>query len=374
MSQDAMASLAVQVKQAFTDATPLRIVGGDSKSQLGRAVDGQPLDVGAHRGIVEYQPTELVITARAGTPLKEVEAVLAESGQMFSFEPPHLGETATLGGMLACGLSGPRRPHTCASRDSTLGVKMINGRGEVLQFGGQVMKNVAGYDISRLMVGAQGTIGVLLDISLKVLPRPAHEQTLQVEMDAVSAVNTMVYLSSAAVPLSAACHLPETAEQAGRLCLRLSGAEAAVVTAVSEIRNELSAFSISKMAEDEAVVFWQDLRERRLPFFFADPAQNETAAVWRVSLPPATPAFEQDDLPGDCLIDWAGAQRWLKTDTPVEVVQAAVEKLGGHAALYEKESAILAPLSPALAAVHGRVKNAFDPQGILNPGRLYDFC
>lgn len=365
MQQDVMASLAAQVKQAFVDETPLRIVGGDSKSQLGRVVDAQPLDVSAHRGIVEYQPTELVITARAGTPLKEVEETLAESGQMFSFEPPHLGETATLGGMLACGLSGPRRPHTCSARDSMLGVKMINGRSEVLQFGGQVMKNVAGYDISRLMVGAQGTLGVLLEVSLKVLPRPEYELTLRVEMDAQAAIEMMMRLSSAAMPLSAACHLPSNAQQVACLYLRLSGAEAAVVAAADEIRRDLP--HALDVFEDEATVFWTDLRERRSAFF----TTGTNDGMWRLSLPPATTAFATDVLPGDCLLDWAGAQRWLKTDAPADVVQAAASKLGGYATLYQTDAAILAPLSPALAAVQGRIKNAFDPKGILNPGRLY---
>jgi glycolate oxidase FAD binding subunit len=381
LSQDAGDSLAEQVQDAFHTETPLRIVGGGSKSSLGRPVSGALLEVTAHRGIVDYEPTELVITARAGTPLLELEAPLAESGQMLSFEPPHLGESATVGGTLACGLSGPRRPHTCAARDSTLGVKMINGRGEILQFGGQVMKNVAGYDVSRLMVGAQGTLGVLLDVSLKVLPRPACERSVFIEMSDVVAIDVMTWLTGKALPLSAACHLPATADRPGQLCLRLSGAEAAVDACIQLIRHEQAGFPVEVLAADDerAHQFWRDLRERRLDFF-ENHQMEEAHSLWRVSLPPATPVFwgkrrdkeRSDELPGSCLIDWAGTQRWLKTSASVETVQGVIKNKGGYATLMTPEAALLPPLNPALAALHLRLKQAFDPKGIFNPGRLYE--
>jgi glycolate oxidase FAD binding subunit len=368
---DASESLASQVRDAFTAETALRIAGGGSKSRLGRAVEAEALDVTAHRGIVEYQPTELVVTARAGTPLAELEAALAESGQMLSFEPPHLGESATLGGAIACGLSGPRRPHTCSARDSTLGVKMINGRGEVLRFGGQVMKNVAGYDVSRLMVGAQGTLGVLLDISLKVLPRPACERTVFIDMNDTVAIEVMCWLAGKALPVSAACHLPEMPGRPAQLCLRLSGAEAAVDACVALIGREQAGFSIEVLeANDErANQFWLKLRERRLDFFDHEQASQ---SLWRLSLPPATPLFRDDEIAGDCLLDWAGAQRWLKTDARAEAVHQWVQRSGGHATLLTPQAATQAPLSPGLASVHQRLKYAFDPKGILNPGRLYE--
>jgi glycolate oxidase FAD binding subunit len=362
MSQDAMLQLADKVKQAFADETPLRIVGGDSKLQLGSAVNARPFPVNEHRGIIEYQPTELVITARAGTPLRELEAVLAESGQMLPFEPPHLGEEATLGGTIACGLSGPRRAFTGSARDFTLGVRMINGRGEVLQFGGQVMKNVAGYDVSRLMVGAQGTLGVLLDVSLKVLPCAEHEVTLSVEMDAQAAVDAMAYFTGAALPLSAACHLPAGSSTPAQLRLRLSGAESALMAATETIRQTLP--QAQELATDTATEFWRDLRERCLPFF------TENQNLWRLSVPPATPVDSHERLEGDCLLDWAGGQRWLTTTAPEEVVHTAAKTMDGHADHYQKDATVFAPLSPALAAVHRRIKNAFDPKGILNPGRL----
>ena len=378
---DASELIADQVRDAFNTETALCIAGGGSKSQLGRAVEAVPLDVTAHRGIVEYEPTELVVTARAGTPLAELEATLAESGQMLSFEPPHLGESATLGGTIACGLSGPRRPHTCSARDSTLGVKMINGRGEILHFGGQVMKNVAGYDVSRLMVGAQGTLGVLLDISLKVLPLPACERSVFIEMDDVVAIDVMGWLTGKALPVSAACHLPATADSAGQLCLRLSGAEVAVDACIHLIRKEQADFPVEVSAEgdERARQFWQDLRERRLSFF-AGEQLDEGQSFWRLSLPPATPVFwgkrqdkkRGDELPGSCLIDWAGAQRWLRTNAPAKTVHEAIKRKGGYATLMTPQATTLPPLSPELAALHYRLKQAFDPKGILNPGRLYE--
>ena len=417
---DVAKNLSEQVRQAFADQQPLRIVGGNSKFTLGRAVSGEPLELGQHTGIIDYQPTELVITARAGTPLAEIEATLAESGQMLAFEPPHLGASATLGGTIACGLSGPRRPFTGAARDFVLGVKMLNGRGELLQFGGQVMKNVAGYDVSRLQAGAQGTLGVLLEISLKVLPRPAAQCTLLAEMDAPTAIETMSHLSGTAMPLTAACHLSASAQQAGQLWLRLSGAEEAVAAANAAIQKAWPAFGWKEMKDDEpARGFWQDLRERRLPFFDGDDG------VWCLSVPPATadfcgsnidapvnhPSFRRrpessgsnaldsgpgllhagagskrrnDEtgklqvsarevlLPGSCLLDWAGAQRWLNTTASADAVRAVAQQAGGHASLFTPAGVELAPLSPGLEKIHQRVKASFDPAGILNPGRLYE--
>ncbi len=363
---DVAKNLSEQVRQAFADKQPLRIVGGNSKFTLGRAVAGEPLEVGQHTGIIDYQPTELVITARAGTPLVEIEAALAEQGQMLAFEPPHLGVSATLGGTVACGLSGPRRPFTGAARDFVLGMKMLNGRGELLQFGGQVMKNVAGYDVSRLQAGAQGTLGVSLDVSLKVLPRPVSECTLMVEMDASTAIETMSHLSATALPLSAACHLPADGQQAGQLWLRLSAAPEALSAASAMLAKELSAFAPTEVTDaEQAGGFWRDLRERRLPFF------DGGDGLWRLSVPPATPVFTES-LPGPCLLDWAGAQRWSKTTASADAVRAVAQQAGGHASLFTPAGVEVAPLSPGLEALHRQLKASFDPAGILNPGRLYE--
>jgi glycolate oxidase FAD binding subunit len=361
---DCSKELAEQVRKAFSEDTPLCITGGGTRILEGRLVEGKPLSVLGQHGIIEHEPSELVITARAGTPLADIESQLAETSQMLTFEPPYLDRqvdangngAATLGGTIACGLSGPRRPYAGAARDVVLGVRIINGRGEILSFGGQVMKNVAGYDVSRLMVGAQGTLGILLDVSLKVLPVPECEQTLCLEMSEEDAIQAMNHWAGQSVPLSATCFVPqETGQQkTGQLWLRLSGVETALKSAAKKIGGE-------NVIENQQ--FWYDLRERKLEFFRqADP-------LWRLSLPPASPIL---NLPGSCLIDWGGAQRWLKTQASVEEVQSVATKLGGHATLYHSEGARLHPLTSGLHGLHLRLKETFDPKNILNPGRLYE--
>ncbi|NOX76485.1 MAG: glycolate oxidase subunit GlcE [Gammaproteobacteria bacterium] len=353
MNADQHERLAEQLRDAFEHQQALRIRGGGSKAFCGRAVQGVALDVRGHCGIVEYQPTELVITARAGTPLLDVQAALAEAGQMLPFEPPQFSPDATLGGVIACGLSGPRRPFTGAARDVVLGVGMVNGRGEVLRFGGQVMKNVAGYDISRLMTGAQGTLGLLLDVSLKVLPTPVCERSLRADMDVADAIVAMNRLAGRPLPLSA------TAFDGEVLWLRLSGAEPAVAEAMEALCGEI----FVEVEELTGQQFWRDLRERQHRFFSGDDE------LWRLSLPAASPAL---DLPGRTFYDWGGAQRWLKTNAEAGAVHVAINKVGGHATRFTSDGAVAQPLSPALAALHQRLKQAFDPVGILNPGRLYE--
>lgn len=338
------------VRQAAAKGTVLRIRGGDTKAFYGRATNGTPLDVSAHRGVVSHEPTELVVTARAGTRLGKLEAALAEHNQWLPFEPPHFGETATLGGAVASGLSGPARPYTGAVRDFVLGATCINGRGERVSFGGQVMKNVAGYDVSRLMAGAMGTLGVLLEISLKVLPRPQHELTLALAADASSAITTMNAWAAEPLPISASCYDGEV------LRVRLSGTESGLRSARAKIGGEEVA---------DGAAFWTQLREHRLPFFEAD------AALWRLSVRPASRA---PMLEGKWLIDWGGAQRWLITELPADAVRKEASGAGGHALLFrggDRSSEVFHPLSPGLRILHRRLKEAFDPQGIFNPGRLY---
>ncbi|QSA98994.1 glycolate oxidase subunit GlcE [Methylococcus sp. EFPC2] len=351
--QDSSAALCAAVAAAARTRVPLCIRGSGSKAFYGRAAEGQTLDVRGHRGIVHYEPTELVLTARAGTRLAEIEAALAERGQMLAFEPPHFGPDATLGGTLACGLSGPRRPWSGSARDCVLGVRIVDGRGEMLRFGGEVMKNVAGFDISRLMVGALGGLGVLLDISLKVLPLPEAEITLTFELPEDEAIATAQRWAGSCLPLSAVCH------DGTRLFARLAGAEAAL----RETRRVLGG---EELAHGEG--YWGDLREQRLPFFAGD------GDLWRLSVPPASPAA---DLPGTRFIDWGGALRWLKTDAPAEAVFAEARKLGGHATLFRtcaSANGRFQALPDKLHALHVQLKRAFDPQGILNPGRLYPDC
>lgn len=348
--QDMSEALQQQVQRAVDKRTPLTICGGNSKRFLGRATQGEPLDVSPHRGIVEYDPCELVLTARAGTPLTEIEATLSAASQMLAFEPPHFSVQATLGGTLACGLSGPRRPYAGAARDFMLGCKLLNGKGELLRFGGQVMKNVAGYDVSRLMVGAQGTLGVLLEISLKVLPRPAASLTLIQEYTQADAIAKMSGLLSQPVPVDAACY------HAGHCYLRLSGSAQAVKHA-----HELLGGEVVERPDH----FWHLLREHELPFF------TSARPLYRIVVKPATPPLQ---IAGAWLLDWGGAQRWLVSDEPVAAIRERVAAAGGHVTRFRGDTKAeheLQPLAAPLLTIHQRLKAGFDPHRIFNPGRLY---
>ena len=347
---DISGDLQDRVRAACASATALVVRGGGTKAFYGRVAHGETLSVTDHAGVVAYEPTELVLTARAGTRLAEVESVLREGGQMLAFEPPHFGEQSTLGGTIACGLSGPRRPFVGAARDFVLGTRIINGRGENLRFGGEVMKNVAGYDVSRLMVGALGTLGVLLDISLKVLPLPAQELTLSQQATAEQALKAMSRWAGCALPLSAACYDGE------QLFLRLSGAAPAVQTSQQKIGGEL-------YADGERL--WREVREQTHVFF------RGVEPLWRLSVPATAPVLP---LEGRWLLDWGGAQRWLRSEQPAAVIQRAAAAAGGHAVLFrggDRAGDVFQPLSEPMYELHRNLKKAFDPNGILNPGRLY---
>lgn len=347
---DSSAALQQQVVDAINAGTPLNICGNNTKSFLGHGAQGTTLSVAEHRGIVEYDPRELVLTARAGTTLAEIDSTLAEAGQMLTFEPPYFGERATLGGTIACGLSGPRRPYAGAARDAVLGCQIINGRGERLRFGGQVMKNVAGYDVSRLMVGAFGTLGVLLEVSLKVLPRPAASLTLMQECPQEEAVRRMSQLLSQPMPVDAASY------HAGHAYLRISGSEQAVKHAQELLGGETL---------NESTPFWHSLREQRLPFF------HSGKPLYRVMVKPATPPL---DIAGDWLLDWGGAQRWLVSDEPLALIRQRVAALSGHVTLFRagtQQNEAFTPLPAPLFNIHQRLKNSFDPQRIFNPDRIY---
>ncbi|WP_085665141.1 glycolate oxidase subunit GlcE [Pseudomonas sp. B5(2017)] len=345
MDRDISKALLEQVNQALNQATPLRIQGGNSKAMLGCPVTGEVLDTRSHRGIVSYDPTELVLTARAGTPLREIEAALHEAGQMLPCEPPHLGPDATLGGMVAAGLSGPRRPWAGSVRDYVLGTRVITGHGKLLRFGGEVMKNVAGYDVSRLMAGSFGCLGLLTEVSLKVLPRPRQCLSLRLPMGRQQALAELAEWGQQPLPISAACH------DGDALYLRLEGGEGSVQSARQRLGGE---------ALDSC--FWSDLREQRLAFF-AGPAP-----LWRLSVPNATGEL---DLPGQQLIDWGGAQRWLKSTAPAQEIREQVAKVGGHATCHAPGAASSPPLPAALMRYHRALKQQLDPQGVFNPGRLY---
>ena len=340
-----------RIREASALGTSLRITGGDTKHFLGREPRGERVDVSGHTGVLSYEPTELVLTVRSGTSIAETQAVLNESGQCLAFEPPEFESAATIGGTIASGLSGPCRPYRGSVRDFVLGVTCVNGRGESLRFGGQVMKNVAGYDVSRLMVGAMGTLGAILDVSFKVLPMPEVEQTRVYEVSEEMAIAKMNEWAAQPWPLSAACYLKN------RLRIRLSGTEAGVAAAARELGG---------VQDPEGSPFWRALREQYLPFF------ESADVLWRLVVPPATPPL---GLLGNGLVDWGGAQRWVLSEQGDETIRAAVQAVGGHATRFrggDRSSNVFQPLAPGLATLHQNIKNAFDPAGILNPGRLYD--
>lgn len=348
--RDASGDLQERVRAAQASATALSIRGGDSKAFYGREVQGETLVAAEHSGITHYEPTELVISARAGTPLQIIEQALDEHGQMLAFEPPHYGEGATLGGTIACNFSGPRRAWAGAARDFVLGCRIINGKGEILAFGGEVMKNVAGYDVSRLMCGALGTLGVLLEVSLKVLPRPEVESTLVLDVDVHQALARLHEWAQQPLPVSGTCH------DGSRLYVRLGGAGGAVAAARKLIGGE---------ELPDAARFWHRLREQRLGFF------DSQQPLWRLSLASDTPPLS---LEGKWLYEWGGALRWLVTAAAPASVRAVAEAAGGHAVLFrggDRAGTVFHPLPDALISVHKKLKQAFDPDGILNPGRMY---
>jgi glycolate oxidase FAD binding subunit len=341
-----------RIAMAAANGSALRIVGGDSKDWYGNRLQGESLSTLAYSGIVDYEPTELVITARCGTPLAEIEAALTKQNQMLAFEPPHFGAGATIGGVVASGLSGPRRATVGAVRDFVLGAVLMDGKGEVLHFGGQVMKNVAGYDVSRLMTGAMGTLGLLLEVSIKVLPHPPMETTLRFEFDQADAIQRLNEWGGQPLPISA------SAWQDGVLLLRLSGATAAVAAAKKKLGGE-------ELGACDNI--WADLREQRNEFFKIQDAQP----LWRLSLPSTT---EPVALPGEQLLEWGGAQRWLKSDAPASDIRAMAAQAGGHATLFrggDKQVDVFHPLTTTQAMLHRNLKAAFDPARIFNPGRLY---
>lgn len=350
MSSDAdlTSSLIQQVQAASTAGTPLRVVGGDSKRFHGRQVDGTTLSIAGHSGIVSYDPAELVITVRAGTPLQEVQERLAAHGQHLPFEPPAFGATATIGGTVAAGIAGPARMLAGPVRDYVLGARLLTGDGRVLRFGGEVMKNVAGYDVSRALAGSLGVLGVLLDVSLKVLPQPTAQTTRVFALSEAQTLQRMTQLNAKALPVSASAWVD------GHWYLRLDGTAGTIEQACAQLGGEHLA---------DANAFWTHLREQR------HAALALPERLWRLTLPATAGPLP---IPG-VAIEWNGVQRWYQ-DLEPQQARSLAETAGGFATLFRGASAdddVFAPLAAPLLQLHRNLKRIFDPAGILNPGRMY---
>ena len=343
-----------RVKHAAELGAPLSIRGGGSKAFYGLPLEAETLEVGAHRGIISYEPTELVVQARCGTPLKEIEALLSARSQALAFEPPSFGPNATLGGCIASGLAGPARANVGAVRDFVLGATLLNGQGEILKFGGQVMKNVAGYDVSRLLAGSLGTLGVILDVSLKVLPRAQKSVTLRIELDAAAALSTMQSWRARPLPISA------TFWHDQQLWVRLSGAASAVDAAAKAIGGE----QVDGIFADHT---WESIREQTHDFFGGDDP------LWRLALPAAAPLTGHSGVS----MEWGGMQRWLRGDLAAPELRKQAAGLGGHATLFRasaeqrQRDGVFTRLGAVQLRIHQQLKRRFDPKGIFNPKRMY---
>ncbi|MFG6412847.1 glycolate oxidase subunit GlcE [Roseateles sp. DC23W] len=348
--------LQAQIRDA---RTPLRITGHGSKDFYGEAPQGEPLSTLALNGITAYEPSELYVSVLAGTPLADLEGALAQQRQRLAFEPPRFNGRGTVGGMVSAGLSGPTRAALGSVRDHLLGAVLINGQGELLSFGGTVMKNVAGFDVSRVLAGAMGQLGLITEVTLKVLPLPAATATLRFDLDQGAALTALNRWGGEPLPIEA------SAWWDGALVLRLAGAVAAVESACAKLGGDV-------IPADLAAGFWTGLRDHADEFFIgAERAVAVGARLWRLSLPSTAPALK---LRGEQLIEWGGAQRWVVTPMEPGALRDAVSAVGGHATLFrakDKSPGVFAPLSPPLAMIHKRLRAAFDPHRVFNPGRLY---
>jgi glycolate oxidase FAD binding subunit len=372
---DLTGSLAMRVRDAAAAGTALRIRGGGSKDFYGQTLAGEVLDMSRFAGVISYEPSELVVTVRGGTRLAELETLLAAHRQCLPFEPPHFGPDATVGGMVASGLNGPARASAGAVRDYLLGVVLLNGKGEILTFGGQVMKNVAGYDVSRLMAGALGTLGVLLEVSLKVLPLAPAEATLMCSLPQQQALDLLNHWGSQPLPLNASCWVHDDSAGAANdfLFVRLRGAVAAVEAACPRMMADVHARQgqAQRMDQARAAADWNACREQTLPFF-APPSAD--ACLWRLSLPQTTPALA---LPYAQFIEWHGGLRWLWAPAAAATqLREVAQRAGGQATLFRRGTGVPAdlpvfsPLPAVQQCIQRELKKQFDPAGIFNPGRM----
>jgi glycolate oxidase FAD binding subunit len=347
---DALQQLRQRVLAAHSAGTPLRLRGAGTKDFYGERCEGTQLDMRGYSGVVDYEPSELVLTARCGTSLAEIESLLARHGQFLAFEPPAFGGDPTIGGVIAAGLSGPRRVQAGAARDFVLGTVLLCAHGELLHFGGKVIKNVAGFDLSRLLCGSLGILGAITEVSLKVLPLPRLEQTLRFELAESEALALFNRWAGQPLPISA------TAWHAGEAWVRLSGAPSALSTACRRLGGEL-------LTADAAATLWRSLRDQTHAFF------AHASSLWRLSVPSTAAPLAAGDAQ---LIEWGGALRWCASALPAAELRARAQAVGGSALHWRGGSAgaRLHPLTPAVLDIHRRLKAHFDPRGIFNPGRL----
>lgn len=388
ISQDPLiAALQARVLDAAKRGARLRIRGGGSKDFYGEPLSGDVLDVSTLAGVISYEPSELVVTVRAGTRLAELEALLVTQGQCLPFEPPHFSPAATVGGMVASGLSGPARANVGALRDYILGVKLLNGRGEVLTFGGQVMKNVAGYDVSRLLSGSLGTLGVLLEISLKVLPVAPAEATLMFAgVGQQQALDLLNRWGGQPLPLNASCWVHDSTAVPARdfLFVRLRGAVAAVQAAAPRLMADVRDVGGEAVLMDngQASADWTACREQTLPFFSEPPAAPavpaQSLSLWRISVPQTAPAMDWPEAVGAPFIEWHGGLRWVWAPARAcAALRAAAERVGGNVTLFRHPARplpagfpVFTPLAPVHQRIQQQLQQQFDPNGVFNTKRL----
>ena len=364
MTQATLTHLKNQILQAGLEKNILRITGSGSKDWYGNNLKGTPLLTKEYQGIINYQPDELVITVRSGTSVKEVEETLAKNNQQFAFEPPHFKD-ATIGGMVCSGLAGPGRAAVGGLRDFVLGANIMDGQGQIMSFGGTVMKNVAGYDVSRLLPGSLGTLALLLDVSIKVLPKPAASATLQVSMQQANAIALINQLASQPWPINASCWIGETM---GTLYIRLNGAKAAVQTAITAFHKE---YGMQLISNDEADHFCMSIRDQQHPWF----EKNSEKPLWRLAVSPTNPPLQ---LTGETLLEWHGGQRWYRGNITNQEIKTIARLNGGHAHVFKASNKTVDmfsslkdnPLTAALAPIEQRLRKSFDPQGVFATERL----
>ncbi|MEE9327775.1 MAG: glycolate oxidase subunit GlcE [Cocleimonas sp.] len=350
---DISTTLQKQVQDAVNNKQPLFIHAGKSKLFYGNEVIGKPLDISKHTGVISYEPTELCITVRAGTRISELQKLLAEQQQILPFEPPIYSKNATIGGAIAAGISGPRRAYTGSIRDAILGVQMINGNAEIVNFGGQVMKNVAGYDLSRLMVRSQGILGVILSVSLRLLPKPSHDLTIRFDANQQQSLDFFQELRSKQHPITATVWFDQQAY------IRLSGSTETLENSQQQIKGEILS---------DAKDFWREIRDQQHHFF-----GRTDKPLWRISLPPGSSQISRID--DNILIEWGGAQRWVNSNMPANIIQSIAKSRDGFATLFRgdlPETPHFPKLEEPLLHLYKQLKNKMDPHGIFNPGRMYE--